>query len=71
VENNKKEHTMSKKHQNTNKPETLTITETAQVLGVDNKTVRKFVEMGELGYLGQRINRESVNGFVRRNLLGK
>jgi excisionase family DNA binding protein len=61
---------MSKRDKN-NKPETLTISETAQTLGVDNKTVRKFVEQGELGYSGQRINKESVNGFVRRNLIGR
>jgi len=58
---------MSKKHKDT--PQTLTISETAQALGTDNKTVRKLVEEGELGYSGQRINKSSVVDLVRKNII--
>ena|SRR5205807_10312075 len=49
----------------TGKEQTLTIAETAQVLSADNATVRKFVEIGELSAVGQRIVRKSVEDFVR------
>ena len=61
---------MRKKHQNSSTPETLTITEAANALGVDNKTVRKLVEQGDLGYVNQRINKESVVNLVRRTSIG-
>jgi excisionase family DNA binding protein len=54
---------MSKK-QSATTPETITISETAQTLGVDNKTVRQLVEQGDLGYVHQRINKESVTLII-------
>ena len=53
------------------RPETMTISETAQALSITNKDVRKLVEQGELGYSGQRINRDSVVNLVRRTLIGR
>ena len=53
------------------KEQTMSITETAKALRTDNATVRKFVEIGELTAVGQRISRKSVEDFVRRNLIGR
>jgi hypothetical protein len=52
--------------------ETMTITETAQVLSVDNAKVRALVAQGELVVVSENsISKDSVIALVRKYLIGR